>query len=574
VTAGAKILLIDDEPLIRHVFAAILCADGHEVVEAGDGAEGLRAFRSERPDLVVTDLRMPVLDGFAVLEAVKGESPATPLVVVSAVGSAGEAISAIRHGAWDYVTKPLREAGELSGTVKRTLTRARALAEDKAYHDELERRLTRQAYYDDLTGLPNRRHLTETLALLSADAPPGREGVAVLLIDLDNFKHINDTLGHRQGDELLRLVSARLRGAVHPDDTVGRFMGDEFVVLSALRAAGDAERLAGRVMDALRSPFAVGHTELFVTPSIGIAVSPEAGDTAAKLLKNAEAAMYASRKGGAGGCRRYTRGLNAEADIRLTMATRLHKALDRGEFALHYQPQFDLATRAVTGMEALLRWNPRDGMSFPPSSFVPVLEEAGLIVPVGEWVIREACRQQREWLDAGSPQLALSVNVSAWQFHGGRLADTVRGALDDFRLDPRSVCLELTESIVMHDAEETIRQLRALTDLGVNLSIDDFGTGYSSLSYLRRMPIHELKIDRSFVANLPHDGNCAAIVNTILGMAGGLNLSVVAEGVETEAQRDFLAANKCATGQGFLYSRPLPPDAFSDFVRATPPETL
>jgi EAL domain-containing protein (putative c-di-GMP-specific phosphodiesterase class I) len=304
-----------------------------------------------------------------------------------------------------------------------------------------------------------------------------------------------------------------------------------------------------------------------MTPSVGVAAFPEAGESAELLLKNAESAMYDARRQGAGRVQVYSREINAQAVARLSMATRLHKALDRREFALHYQPQFDMATRAITGMEALLRWSPAGEAMVPPVVFIPVLEEAGLIVPVGEWVLHEGCRQLRAWLDEGLPPLHLSINVSAWQFHSGRLVDTVRAVLAESRIDPALLCLELTESIVMHDVEETIRQLHALTGLGVSLSIDDFGTGYSSLSYLRRMPIHELKIDRSFVMNLPQDANCAAIVNTILGMADGLNLSVVAEGVETEEQLRFLADLNCGIGQGYLYSKPLPPDMLGDFVR-------
>ncbi|HEY3490450.1 MAG TPA: EAL domain-containing protein [Candidatus Deferrimicrobiaceae bacterium] len=700
-----RILIIDDEPMIRTVFRGLLSSEGYAFLEAGDGQEGIDTFRRERPDLVITDLRMPGVDGLGVIAAITAESPATPVIVVSGIGTVHEAIGAIRLGAWDYVTKPVMEAAELLHTIRRTFERARLMAENRNYregleheirrrttelrdseerfralfenandailllgingrilscnrkalelfarggdeiarrtlldfspaeqpdgassaslywqhvshalegepqffewqhvrpdgetfdaeislnqvviqettfmqalirdnsaHKRYEEQLKRQASHDDLTGLPNRRLLHEMLNGLIPEAASGNRQLSALLLDLDNFKYINDTLGHPQGDELLRQVANRLLETATDVEMVGRFMGDEFVLLMSPREPREAEGLARGILEAFRTPFLLGQTELFMTPSIGIASYPGAGETAELLLRNGEAAMYEARKQGAGRFQVYSPEINAQADARLKMGNRLHKALDRGEFALHYQPQFDLSTMAITGMEALLRWTPEGGAMVSPAVFIPVLEEAGLIVPVGEWVLSEACRQLRAWLDAGIPPLKLSVNVSAWQFHSGRLVDTVRTVLAETRIDPALVCLELTESIVMHDVEETIRQLHALRDLGVSLSIDDFGTGYSSLSYLRRMPIHELKIDRSFVMNLPQDANCAAIVNTILGMADGLNLSVVAEGVETEEQLRFLAGLKCETGQGYLYSKPLPPAALERFVRET-----
>ncbi|HEY5995676.1 MAG TPA: EAL domain-containing protein, partial [Candidatus Deferrimicrobiaceae bacterium] len=652
---------------------------------------------------VVTDLRMPSGDGFGLIEAIAAESPLTPVVVVSGVTLVDDAIVAIRRGAWDYLTKPLRGGDELRRTVRRNLERARvmvekrdhdaglenevrrrtaelrdseerfralfesandaivlfgidgrivscnqktldlfgfacdgdsrrtlldlsprfqpdgslsllrfwqhvshalddapqvfewrhervdggefdaeislneveiqgkvylqALVHDITAHKRYEERLKRQANYDDLTGLPNRRLTQTILEGLIPTSMPDAWGVSVLLLDLDNFNYVNDTLGHQAGDELLRQAASRLRETASSGETVARFMGDEFVLVKSPCGPGEAEALATRILEAFRAPFMLGQTEIFMTPAIGIASFPDAGNSAGLLFRNAKAAMSEARKKGAGRFRMYSSEFNAQAEARLGMVHRLHKAVERRELTLHYQPQFDMESMAVTGVEALLRWSPGDGTMVPPSLFIPVLEEAGLIVPVGEWVLREACGQLRAWMDGGLPPLTLSVNVSAWQFHNGRLVDTVRAVLEESRIDPGLVCLELTESIVMHDVEETIRQLQALKDLGVSLSIDDFGTGYSSLSYLRRMPIHELKIDRSFVTNLPGDANSAAIVNTILGMAGGLNLSVVAEGVETEEQLRFLAGLNCGVGQGFLYSRPLPPAALRDFVR-------
>jgi diguanylate cyclase (GGDEF)-like protein/PAS domain S-box-containing protein len=433
-----------------------------------------------------------------------------------------------------------------------------AIQEDVTEHKQFEERLYRQANYDTLTGLPNRYLLVELLAEMVRRARGEGGRLHLMLLDVDHFNRINDTLGHALGDELLREMAARLKGLAGGEDLVARFMGDHFVVaVTGLQGEAEALQFAGRICSELHVPFASGHVELFVTVSIGLVDCLQCACGVDDLLKNAEAALHEAQKEGVNRVALYTAALSDQAGRRFSYESRLHRALERDEFILHYQPQVDLATRRMSGVESLIRWDPPGAGTVHPDEFVPIMEETGLIVPVGEWVLRRACAQQREWLDAGVEPFRVSVNISGHQFRSGRLPEAVRGALDEFRVSPDLLCLELTESIVMHDVEETIKTLHRLVEMGISLSIDDFGTGYSSLSYLRRMPINELKVDRSFVANLPSDANSVAIVNTILAMARGLNLSVVAEGVESKEQLDFLLQRDCGKIQGYLFSRPV-----------------
>jgi len=432
-----------------------------------------------------------------------------------------------------------------------------AIIRDITEHKRFEERLYRQANYDTLTGLPSRYLLTETLTEKVLRSRKTGEGLHLMLLDLDHFDRVNDTLGHALGDELLRQMAGRLQGLTHEGDLVARFMGDQFVVVATGLAGEEAGSLALRISSELHAPFFIEHHELFLTVSIGLVDCLDIPGGAEALLGNAEAALHEAQKGGGGRIVCYTAALSDQAEQRFTYESRLHRALEREEFVLHYQPQIDVASRRMSGVESLIRWAPPGGCIVAPDRFVPIMEEIGLIIPVGEWVLRRACAQHREWTDAGVQPFKMSVNISVQQFRSGRLPEMVRAALDEFRVVPSLLCLELTESIVMCDIDESVKTLRRLVEMGVSLSVDDFGTGYSSLSYLRRMPINELKVDRSFVVNLPADANCVAIVNTILAMAEGLNLAVVAEGVETRAQLDFLAQRGCGTIQGYLFSRPV-----------------
>lgn len=330
----------------------------------------------------------------------------------------------------------------------------------------------------------------------------------------------------------------------------------------------EAARFADRLLEAFLSPFEIDGRELFVTASVGIALHPGDGNTAEELIQHADVAMYHAKNLGKNNFQFFTDEINSRVHERMMMETMLRRALERGEYVLHYQPQIAMPEGRVAGLEALLRWRPEGERVIGPSVFIPVLEETGLIVPVGEWVLRTACAQFKAWRDQGLPPFCLSVNISARQFQEPDLADTILAILRDTGFDPQYLRLELTESLLMGDVEQIASKLKGLSDLGISLSIDDFGTGYSSLSYLQQLPISELKIDRSFVRNLPHSSNDAAIVNTIIGMARSLNMNVVAEGVERDEQLEFLARQSCQEIQGFFFSRPLPAEAIGSLLRS------
>ncbi|HYC46064.1 MAG TPA: EAL domain-containing protein [Burkholderiales bacterium] len=437
--------------------------------------------------------------------------------------------------------------------------RIAGIGADVTHRKEAEEKLVYLAHYDGLTGLPNRVLFFDRLQQTLAQA--GRRGVlaAVMFLDLDRFKVVNDTLGHGIGDELLRHVAHRLAGCVRVGDTVARFSGDEFVlIVNDLHSAEDARHIAQKVLQAFTDPFRLGGHEVFVSTSVGISMFPSDCEDEQALLKNADTAMYRAKESGRNNFQFYTREMNARAMYRLELENSLRHALERGEFRLHYQPKACLHTGRVTGVEALLRWERPDHGLVPPGEFVPLLEDTGLIVPVGEWVLSEACRQVEAWRRSGREGLSIAINISARQFATRNLGEVVKRALDAHQADPKLIELELTESLLMGNTEEVVRTLEYLKSLGVRLSIDDFGTGYSSLSYLKRFPIDALKIDRSFIDEITTDVDDATITRAVIGMAHNLGLKVVAEGVETEAQIAFLSANGCDEAQGYYFARPQP----------------
>jgi len=452
--------------------------------------------------------------------------------------------------------------------------RLRGVTVDVTARKEMESRLVHLASHDALTGLPNRNLLADRLgqALISA-ARHGRAAGA-LFLDLDRFKVINDSLGHNAGDRLLKAVAERLQDGVREGDTVARLGGDEFVmILDDMAQPQDAALVAQKILESFVQPFHVeipeagGAQEFFFTTSIGISLYPSDGEDVDTLLKNADTAMYRAKERGGNSYQFFTPEMDLRARKRLSLESALRNALERREFVLHYQPQIDLATQNVIGAEALLRWNhPEQGL-IAPADFIPLLEETGLIVPVGEWVLREACAQATAWRQAGLPPLRMAVNLSARQLRHERFADTVATALADTGMDPDGLELEITESAVMQQVEACLETLRQIHALGVQISMDDFGTGYSSLSHLKLLPIDTVKIDRSFVRDIPADENDAAIVQAIIVLAHTLRLNVIAEGVETQEQLEFLRAHGCDAMQGYLFSRPLPAEAFAGLLR-------
>ena len=458
----------------------------------------------------------------------------------------------------EFSCMPMHRNGELVGAVVTFMD----ISERKSYMAQLER----QSNYDELTGLPNRNLLRDRLAQAIERRRKDDVRLAVLLLGLDRFKEINDTLGHDIADQALRKLSERLRKTLQDADTLARMAGDEFGILIE-----SEESVVSLVTHALLSNLSqslsvAGH-EIFPTASIGIAVFPKDGDDSETLLKNAAAAMYKVKAAGGGFFRFYASEMNARSLERLDMTNDLRRALQRNELVLYYQPQLNLRSGEIIGCETLLRWHhPQRGL-LPPGQFIPLAEDTGLIVSIGEWVLRTACLQNKAWQDAGLLTVTMAVNVSAHQFASQNVVEMVRTILRETAIDPRTLELELTESAVMADAEEFVRATESLKDLLITLSIDDFGTGFSSLSYLKRFALDRLKIDSSFVRDITHDPGSASIAQAIISLAHNLKLSVIAEGVETGAQLNFLRMRGCDEMQGFYFSKPLPAAEFEQLLR-------
>ncbi len=442
-----------------------------------------------------------------------------------------------------------------------------AIVQDVTERKEAEARLNYLAYYDTLTGLPNRVLLHDRLTQAITEADRYQRLVAVVFLDLDHFKLVNDTLGHDLGDALLRAVAERLTGSVRSGDTVARLSGDEFtVILANVAQIDDIARVARKILDRFTPPFVVGGRELYVTSSMGIAIYPSDDSDVENLLKHADAAMYHAKERGRNAFQFYTAEINERAQRRMLLETALRHALANRELLLHYQPQLDLRTGRITGVEALLRWHHPDFGPVPPADFIPLAEEIGLIVPIGAWVLTTACAQARAWHDAGFGDLRLAVNLSTRQFQEGDLLETVRQTLAQTGLAARCLDLELTETMLMREMEGNIDTMRKLNEIGVAFSLDDFGTGYSSLAYLGRFPLDTLKIDRAFVKDITTDPGDAAITQAIIAMAHSLGMKAIAEGVETQEQCEFLSRHGCDAAQGYYVSTPLPADEMGNFL--------
>ena len=439
-----------------------------------------------------------------------------------------------------------------------------AMKQTDDYHEFL-------AHYDSLTHLPNRLLFNDRLDQALNHAARGNHKAAVMFLDLDRFKIVNDTMGHSAGDELLRAVSGRLTQCIRKEDTVARFGGDEFaIVLSNINSEKNAASVAEKIIASLKEPIRISHRDVRITTSIGITIFPYDGASREELLRNADIAMYQAKNHGRNSYRFFTEEMQKKILERLHVENNLRLALEKNELVLHYQPQLDLVTGKVVGVESLVRRQEDDWLVLP-SRFIPIAEETGMIIQIGEWTLRESCRQAVLWIAEGLPPLRMSVNISAYHFAMLGFTDSVKKVLEETGLDPKLLEIEFTERVMMENAEEVIAKVEKLHEMGVHVSIDDFGTGYSSLSYLSRFKIDKLKIDYAFVKELPEGKNAQQIAKAIISLAHNLGLRVIAEGVEKREQLEYLKGEGCDEVQGFYYSFPLPAERFGDFVK-NPPE--
>ncbi|MGK5070717.1 putative bifunctional diguanylate cyclase/phosphodiesterase [Janthinobacterium sp. AD80] len=684
------VLVADDDPVMRLLMRQMLTQVGLDVIEAEDGVQALASYKHSGPDLVMLDVDMPAMDGFAVCREIRHQEVGGTVPIIMVTG--GDELEAVTRayevGATDFISKPinwpilghrvlyvLRASDAIArlriadahnravlaaipdtffrlnrdgfyldyeqghdasagfsisncvgshirdvlpteiaarlldqahavlakqhiGSVDYTLTHADAtrhfearlvatgadevlgLVRDISERKRTEEQIRRLAYCDSLTGIPNRQAFLETLERELVRSKEHDKKFAVLFMDLDAFKRINDTLGHDVGDHLLKVVSERLRETIRPSDLVlraeyelggisggsnlARLGGDEFTILIPdLERVEDALNVAHRVKEAMRRPFMIEAHEIFVTASIGISLYPEDGEDCNSLLKYADTAMYHAKNCGKNNAKLYSSSLTMEIMSHVKMEVGLRKALQNNELYLLYQPQIDVPSTQIVGVEALVRWRHPERGIISPTEFIPLAEETGLIVPIGEWVLRTACNQAKAWQSDGGRAIRMAVNLSAKQFKDENLMQIVLSALADTGLDARLLELELTEGTLMDDARATMVTLEQLRGIGVYLSIDDFGTGYSSMNYLKRFDVRALKIDKSFIAGLPQDAENAAITRAIIAMAHGLKMVVVAEGVETDEQLLMLEEYGCDMAQGYFLGHPSPHDTIT-----------
>lgn len=539
-----KILLVDDDEddyvLTRDLIAEIE-GGGYDLEWVSTYEEAVAAIAQQRHDVYLFDYRLGEHDGLELLRHAIAEGCQAPIILLTGQGDREVDLAAMKAGAADFLTK-----GQLNAPL---LERAIRYAVE---HSREEQKLVHLVQCDLLTGLPNRSFFQKRLGQALSQALREERLVGLLFLDLDRFKTVNDTLGHAAGDELLKAAAQRLQQCLREYDTAGRMGGDEFVVLlSPLSDIQDAAPIAQRVLEVMAAPFRIVGEEVSISSSIGIAFFPHDGQDATTILKNADAAMYESKAAGGNAYRFFSREVNAQALARLTMERDLRRALERHEFLLHYQPQVDLETGRISGVEALLRWQPPEGELLPAAHFIAVLEESRLIIPVGEWGLRTACTQCMAWQEAGFAPLRMAVNISARQLQQPDFVDMVAGILQETGVAPDRLELEMTETDLLQNFRENTDKLHRLKGLGINLAIHNFRA-----VYLKDLPVDRIKVDRSFTCQLDSDPGSSGYARAIITLAGTLNLRVVAEGIETEEQTAFLRRNNCNEGQGFYFGRP------------------
>lgn len=559
-----KLLIIDDEEQIRHLLMDLL-SSLYDCCTASSAEEALAALSEQTFDLVISDIDMGRMSGLELVPRVHSLSPDTVVVMISGNQDIEFAIQALRVGAFDYITKPI-DLRHVEASVERALKHSELLKEKRRYKEQLEALLQQRtaevdwlAYYDTVTQLPNRALFEDRLTQACSIAKSTGQSLGVLFISLDQFKKVNDSLGHAPGDSLLREFAERLKSCISKSDTVARFGSDEFALLKTqIDGTNDVIETIGSLSQVLKFSFDLPGHELYATASVGVSMFPIDGEDCQTLLKNAGAALYKAKKSGGANYQFFTADMHELATRRLALETNLRRAIQNQEFLIHYQPRVSVDSLEITGVEALVRWqHPQFGL-VSPSEFIPLAEDTGLIVPIGEWVLRQACEQNRRWQEQGFAPIQVAVNISGRQFHDRDLSQTVNRILKESGLAPHHLELELTESSIMQNAEFAENLLTRWKNMGINISIDDFGTGVSSLASLKRLPIGALKIDQSFVRDATVDPDDAAIVMAIITLAHNLRLKVIAEGVETEEQLRFLQLLRCDEIQGYLFSKPLP----------------
>ena len=594
-----NVLIVDDSRVIRAAIKEILEIGNLQVTEACDGKEALKSISNTLPDLVLLDAVMPVMDGVSVLKALRKSYSKIqlPIILIASQGSPREMVQALDLGANDYVTKPIdfdvlwarltnqlmqKQAAEFLRSAKQSLEIqiTQRTAELKSSNEQLEKeikvrlhaedKLQKQASYDELTGLPNRSLASDRLQQTLVKAKRHNLKPAVTFLDLDNFKYINDTFGHAAGDDLLREAARRLTGCARGSDTVARLGGDEFLLIldddgklkGSLPESG-VRHVAERIIKSFSKPFVIEGQELNITPSIGFALYPKDGEDSNKLMRHADAAMYRAKKDGKNTYCFYSPEMTMQAKLRMNIEAQLRRALERNEFSIHYQPIVNSKSGKIVKAEALLRWHCDELGMITPDCFIPIAEETGVILPMGNWVIQKACEQVKNWRNLGWSTICITVNVSARQFKSdSSLLETVQQALKQYNLPSDAIQLELTEGVILEETSDSAEMMKQIEDMGIKLLIDDFGTGYASLSYLQRYNFDSIKIDRSYISSVLKSEQNAKLVKAVIAMANSLGMSVVSEGVETKGQLDFLLDAECGFMQGYYFSKPVPADEF------------
>ncbi|HRH44616.1 MAG TPA: EAL domain-containing protein [Pyrinomonadaceae bacterium] len=567
-----RILIVDDERLIRNILSEIL-SEKYSCTTANSGEEALKLLQKKEFNLVLSDIEMSGMSGIELISHVHKVSPETVVVMISGSQDIESAIGSLRVGAFDYIKKPF-DLDHIEIAIDRAINHHLLLVAKHQYETQLEELVKKRteelnylSYHDVLTDLPNRSLFEDRLSQALSQANFTHQKLAILLLSLNRFKDIYDALGQTLGNQLLQDVAKQLKNYLLKGVTIAKFEGDEFaILLTQINNTEEIVEFTNNLKETLNLPFVIEKNEIFITFNLGISLFPTDGNDAQTLLKNAGVALSRSKEEGRNNYQFYTTDMNILAVKRLEMEISLRRALERNEFEVYYQPKLCTKTRKIVGMEALVRWHHPTLGFISPAEFIPLAEETGLILPLGEWVLRTACNQIKLWNEEGHPLLKVSVNLSAYQFQQQNLLETITKIIEETRIEPNYLELEMTESSIMKNETCAVTILHQLKEAGIKISIDDFGTGYSSLSHLKKLPLDVLKIDKSFVQDMTVSPDDASLVMTIITLAHNLGLKVIAEGVETEEQLRFLHLLRCDEWQGFLYSKPVPADVFEELL--------